>query len=120
MSERRALVAPAMQRLIMSTDDIPEAERFAYWREAVSDGLIGVSGERDKDKETPFNGKVEGWIGESFTRFRYRADRFHVLRQQRDIARRSWEDCYLLYRELSAAPGSTTTGASLSPGPTIW
>ncbi len=91
-----------MQRLIMSTNDIPEANRFAYWSEAVSDGLIGVSGERDKNEETPFNAKLEGWVGNSLVHFRYRADRFHVLRQNRDIARRSWEDSYLLYRELSA------------------
>ena len=91
-----------MQRLTISTDDVPGAERFAYWREAVSEELIGVSGERDKDAETPFNGELEGWIGGSIARFRYRADRFRVLRQPRDIARRSWEDFFCLYRESSA------------------
>ena len=91
-----------MQRVAFSTDDVPEADRFAYWREAVCEGLIGVSGERDKDQETPFNGKLEGWIGESLARFRYRSDRFRVLRRPRDIARRSWDDCFCLYRESSA------------------
>jgi hypothetical protein len=93
-----------MQRLAFSTEDVPEADRFAYWREAVSDRFIGVSGERHKgqDQDIPFNGKLEGWAGESLRHFRYRSDRFHVLRRPRDIARRSWDDCYLLYRELSA------------------
>jgi hypothetical protein len=91
-----------MQRIAFSTDDVPETDR--YWREAVCEGLIGISGERDKDQETPFTGKLDGWIGESLTRFRYRADRSIVLRRPRDIARRSWDDCYFLYRELS--PGA--------------
>jgi hypothetical protein len=30
-----------MQRLVFSTDAIPETERFSYWRAAVGDGLLG-------------------------------------------------------------------------------
>jgi hypothetical protein len=49
-----------MQRLAFSTEDVPEEDRFAYWREAVSEGFIGTSGERDKDQDISFNGKIEG------------------------------------------------------------
>ena len=91
-----------MRHIAFSTDDVPEANRFAYWREAVCEDFIGVSGERDKDEETPFNGKLEGWIGESLARLRYRSDRFRVLRRPRDIARRSWHDSFCVYRESGA------------------
>jgi hypothetical protein len=91
-----------MQRLAFSTDDVPEADRFGYWREAVSEGFIGVSGERDQDQETPYAGKVEGWVGESVACFRYRADPFRVVRRPRDIARIGWDDSYFLYREFGA------------------
>ena len=51
-----------MKRLVLSTDGVPEAERFSYWRAAVRDGLIGV--ERDKDQESPFSGRLIGFRGE--------------------------------------------------------
>jgi hypothetical protein len=42
-----------MKRLVLSTEGVPETERFSYWRTAVGDGLIGVGVERDKDQEKP-------------------------------------------------------------------
>jgi hypothetical protein len=41
-----------MQRLVLSTADFPEADRFSYWREEVCERVIGVSGERGKGQET--------------------------------------------------------------------
>jgi hypothetical protein len=91
-----------MQRVTFSTDDVREADRFAYWREAISEGFVGASGEPIKDQEAPFTGKLEGWIGESLTRLRYSSDRFRVIRRPRDVARRSWDEFYFFYRESSA------------------
>jgi hypothetical protein len=54
-----------MRQLIFSTDDVPEAERFSYWREAVMQGICGVSGERNKDQQTPFKARFACSIGES-------------------------------------------------------
>ena len=48
-----------MKRLIVSTDDAPEAERFDSWREALK-GLVGVSAERKRDEEAPFRGRFAG------------------------------------------------------------
>jgi hypothetical protein len=89
-----------MQRLVLSTDDVPEAERFAYWREAGGE-LIGVSGERNKDQETPFGSTAEVTACHSLVHVRSRSDGFPVLRRRQDIARRSWADHVSLYRERS-------------------
>jgi hypothetical protein len=53
-----------MKRLVLSTEGVPEAERFFYWRAAVSDRLIGVGVERDKDRESRFSGRLIGFCGE--------------------------------------------------------
>lgn len=92
-----------MQRIAFSTDDVPEADRFAYWRETVSEQSVGVSGERDNDGATSFSGKLDGWVDESVKRFRYCSDRFRVRRRPCDMARRNWDDSIILYREFSDA-----------------
>lgn len=90
-----------MQRLVLSTDDVPEAERFGYWREAVLEQLIGISGERHKGEEIPFSAHVDASLRPSLVRFRYRGNACHVLRRPREIARIGWEDYFLVDRECS-------------------
>ncbi len=34
-----------MHRLVLTTDDVPEADRFAYWREEFGEAMLGFSGE---------------------------------------------------------------------------
>jgi AraC-like DNA-binding protein len=92
----------AMQRLVLSTDDVPEGERFSYWRAAVRDGLIGVRIERDKDQERPFSGHLIGLRSGSIACSRCRVDGHASFRERRDIAQRSWHDHFFLYREFSA------------------
>jgi hypothetical protein len=53
-----------MKRLVLSTEGVPETERFTYWRAAVSGGLIGVGVERDRDQESRFSGRPIGFRGE--------------------------------------------------------
>jgi AraC-like DNA-binding protein len=89
-----------MRRLVISTDDVPEAERFSYWREVVG-GLVGVSGERNKDQETSFSGQFVGSVSDSFLRMRVRCDAFPVCRGPREIAHRSWDDHVMVLRESS-------------------
>jgi AraC-like DNA-binding protein len=91
-----------MQRLVLSTEDVPEAQRFAHWRAAVSDGLIGVRIERDKGEERPFNGQLVAFRGGSIARGRCRADGHSSFRERRHIVRRSWDDHFFLYREFGA------------------
>jgi AraC-like DNA-binding protein len=91
-----------MQRLVFSTDDVPESERFSFWRGAVLEGLIGSSAEPVTDRETPFSGRLEASIGQSFVKFRFRSDGVRVSRRPGDIARRAWDSHLLLFREAGA------------------
>ena len=76
-----------MQHMVLSTGDVPEADRFSYWREAVGEGLLGTSAERNKEQETAFNARADVSIGASFARFRFRTDGYPVFRRRHDIAR---------------------------------
>ncbi len=91
-----------MQRLVLSTDHVPEAERFAYWRAAVSDGLLGNRVEPNEDQKSPFNGRLSAFSAGSVGRIRCRADGHPAFRGPREIGRRSWPEHFLLYREFSA------------------
>jgi AraC-like DNA-binding protein len=95
-------IEAAMRRMILSTDDVPEADRFSYWRAAASEGLVGVSIERNKSQETPFQARLNASIGASLTRVRARSDGHPVFRRPYDIARRGWGDCVWLRRETGA------------------
>ncbi len=95
-------IEAAMQRLVLSTDHVPEAERFAYWRAAVSDGLLGNRVEPNEDQKSPFNGRLSTFSAGSVGRIRCRADGHPAFRGPREIGRRSWHEHFLLYREFSA------------------
>jgi AraC-like DNA-binding protein len=88
-----------MQRLVLTTDDVPEADRFSYWREAVVEGMIGFTGERNAEQATPFAGRLAGSISPSLVRFRVRSDGFPLFRRPREIARHSYDGQFWLYRE---------------------
>jgi AraC-like DNA-binding protein len=91
-----------MQRLVLSTDDVPEGDRFSYFREAIDEKLIGITSERRKDQEeTPFHARIDGAMGPSLVRIRYHADGRPVFRRSRDIARIGWDEYIWLYREAS-------------------
>ncbi len=75
-----------MQHMVLSTDDVPEADRFSYWRETVGEGLLGTSAERNKRQETAFNARADVSIGASFARFRFRTDGYPVFRRRRPSA----------------------------------
>ena len=90
-----------MQRLVLSTDDVPEAERFVYWREAICEQLIGISSERHKGQEIPFRCHVDASLGPSLARVRYRGNACGVFRGPREIARIGWEEYIWVCRECS-------------------
>ncbi len=90
-----------MHRLVLTTDDVPEADRFAYWREEFGEAMLGFSGERNAEQATPFAARAAVSISPSFTRFRTRCDGFPVIRRPREIARNSWDDYIWLHREYS-------------------
>ncbi len=94
-----------MQRFSLSTADIPAKDRFAYWREQVSEGLIGVTGERREDAPgTPFSATIDAHLSRALAHFHHSADPYPVARGPRQIARLGWEDWIWLYQERS--PGA--------------
>jgi AraC-like DNA-binding protein len=88
-----------MQHVVVSTKDVPEPDRFSYWREAISERFIGVVSERGADTGTSFNARLSGSISDSLILFHYTADGHPVFRRPRDIARRGWDEYLMLYRE---------------------
>ena len=89
-----------MQRFVVSTDTVAEGERFPYWRDAVMETMVGVNGEPNDDRDTPFESAIVASVGRSLHRFRYRGSRHRVFRQGREIARRSWDDQIWVYHEI--------------------
>lgn len=86
----------------MSTDDIPEAERFDFWREACCEPL-GLTPERN-DNTTPFNAHVSHLVVGSLHHVHYeQVSACRVGRSTRDIARHPRQSC-TIYRE--SGPGA--------------
>ena len=91
-----------MQRLVLSTDDVPEGDRFSYWRETFEREADRDCLERgESPQETPFSSRVDAAIGASLVRLRYRGVGRPVSRGPREIARIGWDDYIWLYREAS-------------------
>jgi AraC-like DNA-binding protein len=85
--------------VVISTDNVPEADRFSFWREEVNERLIRICGERNKDQEAPFKARLVGAIGPSLAYVRCRADGHPAVRRPCDIARHSGDARVVLYRE---------------------
>ena len=88
-----------MKRFVVSTDDVPERDRSSYWRDAFGEKMMGV-GERNEDRENPFEASVVALVGRSLHRFRIQECRHPVFRREREVARRSWDEWIWVYREI--------------------
>lgn len=91
-----------VQRMVISTDDIPEPDRFAYWHDAIGEQFLSIGGERTEANQASFSARTVGFVGDSFRITRTSADSHMVVRARRHIARRSWGDYFLLARQGSA------------------
>jgi AraC-like DNA-binding protein len=91
-----------MQRMIISTDDIPERDRFSYWHDAIGEQFLAIGGERGEESEAPFSARTVGFISNSLRITRTSADNHMVVRRRHHVARRSWGDYFLLARQGSA------------------
>ncbi len=89
----------AMQRFVVSTDDVVERDRFSYWRETLGEAMTGIVSEPNYERDIPFESSAVSWIGRSMHRYRYRGSPHPVLRREREIARHSWDDRIWVYRE---------------------
>ena len=114
-----------MQHLVLSTDDIPQRERFSYWQEAVA--KIGIPGDRDRAPETGFDGRLAVTSGGSLTRFRFSSSKYRVRRRARQIACQDGDNRIWLYRDIGGGswhddngrPFVTRAGEVIVGGPTL-
>ena len=97
-----------MQHLVLSTDNIPNIDRFSYWREAVSE--IGIPGERDRPPEAAFRGHLAVTTGGYLTRFRFCSSKYRVCRRSGQMPRHNHEDRIWLYRDIGGGSWHDDSG----------
>ncbi len=86
-----------LARIDVCTDDVPEAERFDFWREACCEPL-GLTPERN-DNTAPFHAHVSCLMGVPLQHVQYREiSSCRVRRDVREIARHPRQSCSI-YRE---------------------
>ena len=87
-------------RVQITTDDVPEGDRFALWSAAVF-STLAISAQPIPDATGPFRARFSARSRGSLLNCRFNSDGFHATRQSREIAHRQW-DSYRIYREASA------------------
>jgi hypothetical protein len=89
-------------RLDVTTDDVPERERFDRWNAAVFSALA-VTVQPSPDAEEPFRGAFCARTSGPLWNYSFSADGFGATRQSREFAHRHWNS-YWIYRE--SGPGA--------------
>jgi AraC-like DNA-binding protein len=87
-------------RVRITTDDVPQGDRFALWSAAVF-STLAISAQPIPDATGPFRARFSARSRGSLLNCRFNSDGFHATRQSREIAHRQW-DSYRIYREASA------------------
>lgn len=87
-------------RLHITTDDVPDADRFPLWHAAVFDTLA-ISAQPMPNASGPFRARFAARAHGPLLHCIFQSDGFLALRQSREIAHRQW-DGYRIYREASA------------------
>ncbi|WP_342359421.1 AraC family transcriptional regulator [Terrarubrum flagellatum] len=73
--------------LQFTTDEIPAAERFDYWREARGRALFGVTIDIDQDLRSTFKGSFTAFESGGATLAEMAASTYYIKRSESDIAR---------------------------------
>ena len=87
-------------RVQISTEDVPERDRFAAWAGTVHDAL-GLEAEPLPDASGPFRGQLAGHFRGSLFNVRVNADAHRISGRTLGGTRQPW-DGYRIYREASA------------------
>jgi AraC-like DNA-binding protein len=88
-----------MECRVWTTESVTQGERFAFRREAVLEGLLGVAGERFPGDAPNFRARVTAWNGPGFKRMHYQAEAHLAFRRPQDITRKTW-DAYWISRDI--------------------
>src|SRR5208282_786643 len=84
----------------ITTDDVPEGDRFALWSAAVF-STLAISAQPMPNATGPFRARFSARSRGSLLNCSFDSDGFHATRQSREITHRQW-DSYRVYREASA------------------
>jgi len=98
-------------RLQITTDDVPERDRFAAWHDAVF-STLAISAEPLPDATGPFQACFSARSSGPLLNCSFKGDGFRATRQTREIAYRQW-DGYRIYREASAGVWFRIAGQEL-------
>lgn len=82
-----------------STDDLPQDERFAHWREVRAKNIFGVSIDLDKDQHAHFQGRCSALSVGGAALVEMHASSYQVERTEQDIMR-SPSDALCIYQQL--------------------
>jgi len=87
-------------RLHITTDDVPEQDRFDLWSHAVF-STLAITAQPLPGAEGPFRARFSARSRGPLLNCAFDSDGFHATRQRREIAYRQWH-VYRVYREASA------------------
>jgi len=87
-------------RFQLTTDGVPEHDRFALWKDAVF-SVLAISARPLPSAGGPFQAHFSARSSGPLLNCHFDSDGFHATRQSREIAHRQW-DGFRLYRESSA------------------
>ena len=87
-------------RVQITTDDVPEGDRFALWSAAVF-STLAISAQPMPDATGSFRARFAARSRGPLLNCSFNSDGFHATRQSREINHRQW-DSYRVYREASA------------------
>jgi AraC-like DNA-binding protein len=102
-------------RLHISTDDVPEADRFPLWHATVFNTLA-ISAQPMPNPSGTFQARFSARTHGPLLHCTFQSDGFLALRQSREIAHRQW-DGYRIYREASAGVRFRVGGQDLVSAP---
>lgn len=87
-------------RLEITTDDVPERDRFALWRGAVF-STLAITAHPLPGAAGPFCARFAARSSGPLLNCSFSGDGFYAVRQSRELAQRQWNG-YRVYREYSA------------------
>lgn len=102
-------------RLEITTESVPDRDRFALWRGTVFDTLA-ISAYPIPDATGPFRARFTARSAGPLLTCRFRSDGFHAVRQGREIVHRQWHG-YRVYRESGPGVCFTIAGQPLRTVP---
>jgi AraC-like DNA-binding protein len=86
--------------LAWSTKDVPERERFSYWRETLARNIFGITPELEREQHARFHGEASAFRVADASLLNFSASQQRVSRSRADVERTP-TDNLCIYRPLA-------------------